>query len=190
MKFDPRRARRNPPKNRDPNRPWDLRTYKVRKNQFQNVDLRGKDISKKVIEIFGDEIIKAIKEEAKRASGLGSGIPRTKDFLDSFYYEISKGGAIKIKSEWQWVKKYLERKDPYEMRWLTRNSNMERKVVPIKTKTGEVVFRNLPLRTENKWIHPSVYKFNFIEQGIEKGRIKAIRKATFFLTKSMSKGEQ
>ena len=54
MKFDPRRASRKPPKNRDPNRPWDLRTYKVRKNQFQNVDLRGKDISKKVLQIFGE----------------------------------------------------------------------------------------------------------------------------------------
>jgi len=86
MKFDPRRARNKPPKNRDPNKPWDLRTYRVRKNQFQNVDLRGKEISKKVLEIFGDEMIKAIKEEAKRASGLGTGIPRTKDFLDSFYY--------------------------------------------------------------------------------------------------------
>jgi hypothetical protein len=63
---------------------------------------------------------------------------------------------------------------------------MEKKVVPVKTKTGEVVFRNLPLKTENKWIHPAVYKFNFIEQGIEKGRMKAIRRATFFLTKQMS----
>ena len=189
MKFDPRRARNKPPKNRDPNKPWDLRTYRVRKNQFQNVDLRGKEISKKVLEIFGDEMIKAIKEEAKRASGLGTGIPRTKDFLDSFYYEISKRGAIKIKSEWQWVKKYLERKDSYDMTWLTRKSNTEKKVVPVKTKSGEVVFRPLPLRTENKWIHPAVYKLNFIEQGIEKGRIKAIRRATFFLTKKMSGDE-
>ena len=64
MKFDPRRARRSPPKNRDPNRPWDLRTYKVRKNQFKNVDLRGKDISKNVLKIFGEEIVKAVKESA------------------------------------------------------------------------------------------------------------------------------
>lgn len=189
MKFDPRRARRNPPKNRDPNKPWDLRTYRVRKNQFQNVDLRGKDISKEVLKIFGEEIVKAVKESAKKAAGMGTGIPRSKEFLDSFYYEITKGGAIKLKSDWQWVKKYLERKEPYEMSWLTRKSNMEKKVVPVKTKTGEVVFRNLPLKTENKWIHPAVYKFNFIEQGIEKGRMKAIRRATFFLTKSMSKGE-
>ena len=189
MKFDPRRARRSPPKNRDPDRPWDLRTYRVKKSQFKNVDLRGKDISKKILKIFGEEMVKAIKEEAKRAAGLGTGIPRTKEFLESFYYEISKGGAIKIKSEWQWVKKYLERKEPYDMSWLTRKSQTEKKVVPIRTKTGEVVFRNLPLRTENKWIHPAVYKFNFIEQGIEKGRMKAIRKATFLLTKEIS-GDQ
>jgi len=182
MKFDPRLARKKPPKNRDPNKPWDLRSYKVRKSQF-DMDLRGKEISKEVLKIFGEEMVKAIREEAKKASGLGTGIPRTKEFLDSFYYEITKGGAIKIKSDWQWVKKYLERKEPYEMNWLTRKDQMEKKVVPIRTKSGAVVFRTLPLRTENKWIHPAVYKFNFIKQGVEKGRIKAMRRAIFYLNK-------
>jgi len=63
---------------------------------------------------------------------------------------------------------------------------LEKKVVPIKTKSGEVVFRTLPLKTEQKWIHPAIYKFNFIEQGVEKGRIKAIRRATFYLTQQIS----
>tara|TARA_Y100001970_G_C14148423_1_gene811184 strand:- start:59 stop:622 length:564 start_codon:yes stop_codon:yes gene_type:complete len=182
MKFDPRLARKKPPKNRNSKKPWDLRSYKVRKSQFE-MDLRGKDISKEVLKIFGEEMVKAIKEEAKRASGLGTGIPRTKDFLDSFYYEIKKGGTIKIKSDWQWVKKYLDRKEPYEMTWLTRKDQMEKKVIPIRTKNGEVVFRSLPLRTEQKWIHPAVYKFNFIEQGIEKGRMKAMTRAIFYLNK-------
>lgn len=186
MKFDPRRARRSSSKTRDPKKPWDLRTFKVRKNQFQ-MDLRSQDITKEVLKIFGDELIKAIKEEAKRASGLGTGIPRTQDFLDSFYYEITQGGKIRIKSDWVWVKKYLERKEPYEMSWLTRNNTQENKVVPIKTKTGEVVFRNLPLRTSNKWIHPAVYKFNFIEKGIEKGRRRAISRASFYITQQMKK---
>ena len=187
MKFDPRRANKNPPKNRDPKRPWDLRTYRVRKNQF-NMDLRGKDIDKEVLKIFGEEIVKGVREEAKRASGLGSGIPRTKDFLDSFYYEITKGGAIKIRSDWQWVKKYLERKEPYEMHWLTRKNQREKKVVPLKNEKGEVIFRTLPLRTEQKWIHPAVYKFNFIEQGVEKGRMKAMTRATFYLKKKIGGG--
>ena len=182
MKFDPRLARKKPPKNRDPNKPWDLRSYKVRKSQFE-MDLRGKEISKEVLKMFGEEMVKGIREEAKRASGLGTGIPRTKDFLDSFFYEITKGGAIKIKSDWQWVKKYLERKEPYEMNWLTRKDQMEKKVVPIRTKNGEIAFRSLPLRTEQKWIHPAVYKFNFIEQGVEKGRMKAMRRAIFYLNK-------
>jgi hypothetical protein len=71
------------------------------------------------------------------------------------------------------------------MKWLTRNDPNKTKVVPVKTKTGDVVFRNLPLRTEKKWIHPAVYRFNFIEAGVEKGRMKAFRRATFFLTKQM-----
>lgn len=185
MQFDPRRAKNKPPKNRDPKRAWDLRDYKVRKNQFQ-IDLRGKKITKDVLKIFGEEMIKGVKEAAKKAAGMGTGIPNTKEFLDSFYYEIAKGGTIKIKSDWQWVKKYLDRKEPYEMKWLTRKDPNKTKVVPVKTKTGEVVFRNLPLRTERKWVHPAVYKFNFIEAGIEKGRMKALRRASFFLDKQIS----
>ena len=187
MKFDPRRARTKSPKNRDPNRPWDLRSYRVRKNQFENIDLRGIDITKDVLKIFGEELVKGVKESAKRAAGLGTGIPRTKDFLDSFYYEIRSGGKIQIMSDWQWVKKYLERKEPYEMSWLTRRSENEKKVVPIKTSTGEVAFRTLPLKTQNKWIHPAVYKFNFIEAGVEKGRMKAITRATFYLRQRINK---
>jgi hypothetical protein len=188
MKFDPRRARRSPPKSRDSSSPWDLRSYKVRKDQF-DVPTKGWEINKKMLKIFGEEMVKGVREEAKRASGLGTGIPKTKEFLDSFYYEIAEGGKIKIKSDWQWVKKYLDRKEPYEMTWLTRKSSLEKKVVPIKTKTGEIVFRTLPLKTQKKWIHPAVYKFNFIESGIDKGRVKAIRRVKFFLTQRMNKGK-
>ena len=134
-------------------------------------------------------MVKGVREEAKRAAGLGTGIPRTKDFLDSFYYEILQGGRIKIKSDWQWVMKYLERKKPYEMSWLTRKSNLEKKVVPIKDReTGDVVFRTVPLRTQDKWIHPGVAKFNFVETGIEKGRVKEMRRAQFYLTQRMNEG--
>jgi hypothetical protein len=188
MKFDPRMARRSPPKNRDPNRPWDLRSYRVRKNQFDK-DLREVPITKEVLKIFGEEMVKGVREEAKRAAGLGTGIPNTKDFLDSFYYEIVKGGAIKIRSDWQWVKKYLERKDPYEMNWLTRKSNQEQKVVPIKDKqTGDVVFRTLPIKTQDRWIHPGIAKFNFVETGVERGRVKAMRRVDFYLSQKIKEG--
>ncbi len=187
-KFDPRMARRKPPKNRNPKKPWDLRSYRVRKNQF-DIDLKGVPITKEVLKIFGEEMVKGIREEAKRAAGLGTGIPRTKDFLDSFYYEIAQGGKIKIKSDWQWIKKYLERKKPYEMEWLTRKSKQEQKVVPIKNKkTGELTFRTLPLRTESKWIHPAVAKFNFVETGIEKGRVRALTRAEFYLAQQINEG--
>lgn len=186
MKFDPRRAKRSPTKNRDSDHPWDLRSYRVRKNQF-DLDLRGKEITKEILTIFGEEMVKGVREEAKRAAGLGTGIPRTKDFLDSFYFVIVKGGKIKILSDWKWVKKYLESKTPYDMDWLSRKNSLEKKVVPIKTKTGEVVFRTLPLQTQSKWIHPAIYKFNFIESGIEKGRMKAKTRAKFFLTQSINK---
>ncbi len=186
--FDPRMARKKSPKNRNPKKPWDLRTFRVRKNQF-DADLRGVPITKEVLKIFGEEMVKGVREEVKRAAGLGTGIPRNKDFLDSFYYEIVQGGRIKIKSDWQWVMKYLERKKPYEMSWLTRKSNQKTKLVPLKDKkTGELTFRNLPLKTEDKWVHPGVAKFNFVETGIEKGRVKAMRRAQFYLTQRITEG--
>jgi hypothetical protein len=186
--FDPRMARKKSPKNRNQKKPWDLRTFRVRKNQF-DADLRGVPITKEVLKIFGEEMVKGVREEVKRAAGLGTGIPRNKDFLDSFYYEIVQGGRIKIKSDWQWVMKYLERKKPYEMSWLTRKSNQKTKLVPLKDKkTGELTFRNLPLKTEDKWVHPGVAKFNFVETGIEKGRVKAMRRAQFYLTQRITEG--
>ena len=112
MKFDARKLK-NPPRPRS-KKNWDLRSYKPRKNKFSDVKaLKGEAITKDVIKIFGEEIVKAVKEEAKKASGKGAGIPKSQDFYDSFSYEIIKGGKIKIQSTWDWVNKYLERKDPY-----------------------------------------------------------------------------
>ena len=74
MKFDARKLK-NPPRPRS-KKNWDLRSYKPRKNKFSEVKaLRGQTITKDVIKIFGEEIVKAVKEEAKKASGKGAGIP-------------------------------------------------------------------------------------------------------------------
>lgn len=184
MKFDPRRASRRRESNTNPNAPWDLRSYRVRKNQIKGIDLRGKPITKEVLKIFGEELVKGVREEAKRASGLGTGIPSTKAFYESFYYEIVEGGAIKIRSEWKWVKKYLEAKEPYQMTWLSRQSG-SKKVIPIKTKEGRVVFRNAPLMVRDSWVHPAIAKFNFVDQGIKKGEQRAISRSALYLAQQL-----
>lgn len=182
MKFDVRKLKSKPPSNIKKDG-WDLRDYKPRKSKFQNMkSLQGKSITKNVLKIFGEEFVKAVKEEAKRASSLGAGMPKTKEFYDSFSYEIVKGGKIRIRSNWRWVKKYLDRRQPYEMKWLKRKPG-ENKVIPLKTKGGDVIFRQAPLITAKGWTHPAISKFNFIEEGMRKGEERALRRAvTYFQT--------
>jgi len=43
-------------------------------------------------------------------------------------------------------------------------------VVPIKTKSGTVIFRTAPLKTQDAWIHPGIAKFTFMQRAIKKGR--------------------
>lgn len=43
-----------------------------------------------------------------------------------------------------------------------------RYVVPIKDKSsGKIVFRSLPLTTQNKWLHPAISKFDFVERAFQ-----------------------
>lgn len=182
MQFDVRKLK-SQPRSRS-KKEWDLRNYRPRKSKFANVKaFRGQTMTKEVIKIFGEEIVKAVKEEAKKASGRGAGIPKSQRFYDSFSYEIVKGGKIKLKSDWEWVNKYLLRKDPYEMSWLFRRRG-ESKVIPLKTETGEVIFRQAPLMGSRGWIHPAIAKYNFVDKGIEIGEQRAIRRAiNYFKTK-------
>ena len=43
-------------------------------------------------------------------------------------------------------------------------------VVPIKSSSGEVIFRTAPLKIKDAWIHPGIAKFNFARRAVEKGR--------------------
>ena len=168
MKFDPRKARSNYKPRKDE---WDLRSFKVRKSFFSGA--KDIQITKKVLDIFGEELVRGVRYEASKAASRTSMIPNSKEFLDSFSYEISKGGAIKIRSTWPWVKTYLEKRSPYPMSWLTRASG-SKKVIALRDRKGDVIFRNAPLRLKDAWVHPATAKFNFLTKGIERGRRNAI----------------
>jgi len=43
-------------------------------------------------------------------------------------------------------------------------------VVPMRAKSGEVVFRTAPLKMQNAWIHPGIAKFTFARRAVEKGK--------------------
>jgi hypothetical protein len=186
MVFDLRKTKRKPESNLlSGKNKWDLKTYKVRRNVFPNAKALGeKGIDKEIIKIFGEEFVKAIVEEAKKASSKGASIPKSENFYNSFSYEITKGGKIKIHSTWKWVNKYLEAKSPYEMNIYRRRG--ESKVIPLRTKDGGVVFRQAPLVGSKGWIHPAILKYNFIEVGLKKGEDRAIRRALTYIQTSRS----
>lgn len=134
-----------------------------------------------VLKVIGDYILMAIREEIDKVSNLGQGVPRSRQFKDSFFYEIKKDtkGILRLylHSDWMWVGRYLRERGEIEMKWLTglRNNRGKRQTIPIKDKkTGKMVFRNVPLRTKNAWVHPAINKYNFIENGIKKGQIRSV----------------
>ena len=43
-------------------------------------------------------------------------------------------------------------------------------VVPLKSKSGQVVFRTAPLKMQDAWVHPGIAKFTFARRAIEKGK--------------------
>lgn len=45
-------------------------------------------------------------------------------------------------------------------------------VVPLKTRSGEVIFRTAPFETQDAWVHPGIAKFTFIQRAMKKGREK------------------
>lgn len=176
MPFDLKKLKNKPPENINKNKKWDIRSYKPRKANFPNPSsLKGKSITKDILVIFGEELIKGIKESAKKASGRGLGIPKSENFYDSFSYEITKGGRIKILSSWNWVRKYLMSKSPYQINVFRKPG--ENKIVPLKTKSGDVIFRQAPLYGTKGWVHPAIARFNFIDEGIKIGERRAIRRA-------------
>jgi hypothetical protein len=134
-----------------------------------------------VLKVIGDYILMGIREEIDKVARFGSGVPRNNQFKDSFFYEIkndSKGILrLYLHSDWLWVGRYLKERGDIEMKWLTglKNSRGKRQTIPIKDKkTGKMVFRNVPLKTKNAWVHPAINKYNFIENGIKKGQMRSI----------------
>lgn len=43
-------------------------------------------------------------------------------------------------------------------------------IVPLRAKSGEVVFRTAPLKMQDAWVHPGIAKFTFARRAIEKGK--------------------
>jgi hypothetical protein len=62
-------------------------------------------------------------------------------------------------------------------------------VVPLRQKTGTVIFRMAPLKMADAWVHPGIARFTFIQRAIKKGKIKCAELIGKELLKALIKGD-
>jgi len=141
------------------------------------------ELSPDIMNRLGKALVESVVLEAKkdfakqgRAPGKPEGIPDSKNFFTSFSYRIVGRKTVEILSDWPWIEQIIEGRDPYPMKWLTRDAGVNR--VPIMQPDGTVLLRMTPLRTANAWIHPGFAKHTFLARGIRKGR-EAMAKIVF-----------
>jgi len=105
------------------------------------------------------------------------------NFFRSFGYRIRGKRTIEVYSTWPWIDSLLEgrprapmtnltaEKNPKLWRPSTSGAGRVRKTVPIMDKaTRTLLFRVVPLQTENAWIHPGIQKHTFMNRGMRNAR--------------------
>lgn len=154
-----------------------------------------KSIGKCLVEIFGREALKDFRKRDWSTHDPKGG----PDIHKSFSYRIKGKSTVEILSSfWGMAELTLGARLPQRMTWLTQEAKDkaphkyeqtegERKrgmssagrvskgtrlplIVPMKAKSGEIVFRTAPLKMQNAWVHPGIAKFTFARRAVEKGR--------------------
>jgi len=77
--------------------------------------------------------------------------------------ELERGTTTPLATATEMVKAAARRK-PVEA------SKRKPLVVPLKTKSGEVIFRMAPLKFADAWIHPGIAKFTFAQRAMRNGK--------------------
>ena len=124
------------------------------------------NFDKKSLDEFGRNWIKFIREEIKKDALKSTFIPRSKEFYNSFSYEISPDGNVEIYSSWPWVDIIVDGAPRYKMAWLTQARGLN--VVPLMQRDGSMVFRTVPLTIGKAWIHPKIAAHTFINRAFDR----------------------
>jgi len=148
-----------------------------------------------LVRIFSQE---ALKDFAKRGWSIRdpNGGP---DIGKSFSYRVKGKSTVEVLSTfWGMAELVQKARLPHRMVWLTQEAKdqapqkyeltkEEKKrgmsaagrvskgsrmplVVPLKSRSGEVVFRTAPLKMQDAWVHPGIAKFTFARRAIDKGK--------------------
>lgn len=134
-------------------------------------------ITHEVLERLGTAIVGAIITEGKKdlaregrlQKGKPEGLPNTKRFFESFGYRISGRSTIEVTCSWPYIDQIIDGRDPAPMYKLTLARGGE--VVPITTSPGIVIFRVVPPKLTDAWVHPGFIKHNFVKRGVAAGKI-------------------
>ena len=132
--------------------------------------------------------------------------PGVPSFFESWSYRIKGKRTVEVVCSWPWIDSLLEGRPAGPMTHLTVEGNpeMEKKVkeprrmrpgegfteakkrvrraIPLKTKDGTVIFRTVPFKTQDAWIHPGIAKHTFMERGVKKARAKLPKIISRWLT--------
>lgn len=145
-----------------------------------------KAVLHKIGEVLVEEIVKAARDEASRAVGLGfQTLPKSEKFYQSFGYRVVGASTVEVTTTWPWIQPLLEGSEPFKMDWLTQARGV--KVVPLEDEFGRVVFRTAPLNLSDAWIHPGIAKHKFLSKGIENGRKRSIEVVKKFVVEQIKK---
>ena len=161
-----------------------------------------KDLLQRLGQCLVESFVKEAKKDfAKRGwSGLASdGSP---PIWDSFSYKIRGESTLEIVSTFPFIEEMVSKDTkPYKMTWLTqeakrknpgkfpvtpKESRLQREgklkpgkrlplVVPLKSKSGKIIFRTAPLTTGDAWIHPGIARFTFAQRAVRFGKQNCIK---------------
>jgi hypothetical protein len=135
------------------------------------------ELTSKDLEKFGELMVKYVVEEARKAGGHSSAIPKSERFFGSFSYKIKGASTVQIESTWPWIDTLVEgagpgadakKGKPFRMDWLTKEKGVN--AVPMFDDVGRVIIRSAPLTKADAWIHPGIARHTFIRRGVEKAK--------------------
>jgi len=138
---------------------------------------------------IGAAIVKRLSEEAKKdfakRGWTGKDPMGGPDIGDSFSFRVG-ASSVEITSTFYGMRELTTGDIPARrMVWLTQSKQNRLKVakgpggkpvyrqgkmplvIPIKEKSGEVVFRTAPLTVGDAWIHPGIAKYTFVQRAIK-----------------------
>lgn len=155
---------------------------------------------------MGRAIVKRLSEEAMKdfakRGWTGKDPMGGPDIGDSFSFRIHES-SVEIQSTFYGMKELTTGDIPArKMVWLTQQGServgsisggkpkfrhgQSPLVVPIQTKSGEVIFRTAPLQMKDAWIHPGIAKYTFVQRAINKAREDCLQLITKEIQKALS----